>query len=177
MTVEQKRVSSWLAILMLVVAVVWLAWLTYWAWSSDFVDNPAGDDPSLHLSWRIALWFVELGTLLKPLFAILITVIMAGVAAAAQMYKSTGQITIIAVLCLAGVGLSIMLMVLIGIDANGEILRYYSKYETLRELGSAANVFLGSMIGWFSGFLASQLGIRVAPEGGTMKRLLARAFG
>lgn len=177
MTLEQKRVASWIAVGLLAAGVIALAWLTYLASTSNFVDNPSGDDPKLHFSWRIALWFIELGTALKVAFASLITIITVGIGSAAEIYKSTRQIALIASVCLMGIALAVVLMVLIGDDANGEILRYFSKYDTLPELESAADTFFWAAVGWFSFFLASQLGIRVSKEGGAVRNLLARLFG
>lgn len=177
MTAEQKRVAAWIAIGFLITGVVSMGWLTYLAGSANFVDNPSGDAPSLHLSWKLALWFIELGTSANAIFATLITAITAGVAVAADSYKSSIQIALIAALSIAGIVLGILLMVFIGDDSNGEILRYFSKYEALQELESATNAFVKSVIGWFSLFLVSQLGISAFKQGGAVRNLAARLFG
>lgn len=177
MTVEQKRVTSWIAIVMLVGAVLWLAWLAYRTVTSTFVDDPTSDEPKLLLAWSIALWFVELGTSTKVLFAGVIAVFTSGMAAAGEFYRNTRQIAMIAALCFAGIGLCILLIVLLGEDSRSEILRYFSKYETLAEFENASNTFLKSVIGWFSTFLVSQLGISALRQGGVVKRLLERFSG
>lgn len=177
MTVEQKRVASWIAIAVLVLGVLWLAWLVYKAGTSSFVDDPASEEPKLLLAWSIALWFVELGTSVKVLFAGVIAVITSGMAAAGEFYKNTRQIALIAVLCLAGIGLCVVMMVLLGDGSRGEILRYFSKYETLPEIESAADAFLWSVLGWFTLFLLSQLGISAVKQGGVVRNLLARFSG
>src|SRR4051812_17831908 len=126
MSPEQKRVAAWIAVGTLIIVFVALAWLTYLAAHSSFVDNPQADQPNLDLSWRIALWFIELGTGAKILFATLILVVTAGVAAAGELYRSRLQIALIAILCLASIVACILLNVLTGDETNGEALRYFS---------------------------------------------------
>ena len=58
MTSNQKRVASWIAVGILIATLLTLAWLAYLAGNSNFVDDPNGENPKLHLSWKAALWFI-----------------------------------------------------------------------------------------------------------------------
>src|SRR5688572_317105 len=100
MTSNQKLVASWIALGVLIMALLALAWLAYLAGNSNFVDDPNSDNPKLHFIWKAALWFIELGTSAKVLFATIITVITSGIGAVGEIYKSTRQTAMIAVLCL-----------------------------------------------------------------------------
>lgn len=174
MSPEQKRVASWIALGFLFVGVLAVWWLAYLTLASAFVNNPEADDPELYLSWKIFVWFTELGATAKTAFATIITVITAGVAAAGEFYRSKSQIALIAVASLSGIAGCVILMVLTADDSNGEILRYFSNYDTLSQLKRGVNTFAWSIVAWFSFFLASQLGISALKQGGVLREILSR---
>lgn len=172
MTPNQRMVASWVAIGALLVALAYTCWLWATLSPSGVVNDPVSANPELRLGWKVALWLIELGTAIKTIFAILLTVMAAGIAAAGELYKHKWQIALIAVLCITGAGMCALLMVgMNDTDVLGT-LAFYSGFGTNAELKGAANTFFIALIGWFLGFLAAQLGIRALPE-----KVIKKIFG
>lgn len=170
---NQKLVASWLAIGSLIAVIFYLAWLWMTISPDTLVSNPAAEAPELRLGWKVALWFIEIGTAAKVIFALLLTAISVGVARAAEIYRRKFQILAIVLACLSGVLFCILLIVTIADEAVINALAFYSGFESNAELKHAADQFFEVLIGWFSLFMVSQLGLSALSPEGWLKKLFS----
>lgn len=170
MTENQKQAAAYLGVGLLVIAVIAMIWLAVQAGNSDILDKSDPDNEKLNHTWRAVAWFMKAGVGLNTLFATLLTVISTTVTIVGETYKKTFEILVICVLCL--IGIVAVIFVLTQFTATND-LRYYGEFKGVDNAGVKKLLlsFLGPVIGWFSLFLATQLGVSVVNKEGSVRKL------
>ena len=163
MSESQRKASAYISFAALLVATVISVWLAYLAATSSFAKvHPGQDEPVLLESWTATVWFMKSSTSAKVVYGGLLTILTIGTGILGKLYNSTRAILFLAVLCLIGIAACTTVMIEVTKPDNLTTFRYYADYDELAHLESDVNTLFRALIGWFTSFLAAQLGIRLA---------------
>lgn len=163
MSESQRKASAYISFAALLVASIISVWLAHLAATSSFATaHPGQDEPVLLESWTAIVWFMKSSTSAKVIYGGLLTILTIGTGVLGEIYKSTRAILFLAVLCLIGIAACTTVIIEVTKPDNLTTFRYYADYDELAHLESDVNILFGALIGWFTSFLASQLGIRLA---------------
>jgi hypothetical protein len=127
--------------------------LAYLATRGQFVDDPGRDQPQLLEVWIVTLWCIKQGAALKVLFAALLVVISAAVAAVGRVVERLLHLLLLCFLCLAGIVASTWVMIQLSDPQALATLRWFSDFQTDAEVNTAVTWLFGALIGWFGGFM------------------------
>ena len=157
----RETVLAIIAIFFLAVAVVAVTYLAYLATRGQFVDDPARDQPQLLEIWVVTLWCINQGAALKVLFAALLVVISAAVAAVGRVVEQVLHLLLLCFLCLAGIVASAWVMIQLSDPRALATLRWFSDFQADAEVNTAVTWLFGALIGWFGGFMIVLLRLQV----------------
>ncbi|NMW31347.1 hypothetical protein HKD42_04680 [Altererythrobacter sp. RZ02] len=159
---------------------VWLAWNTH---AAAYIVDPDELESELLFPWRIATFFMELGTGINAMLAGVFAIVTAVTGWMTEIFAKRWQLAAIIVLCVAGLLSIIYTMVEIGTDGLSQLRFYGELYtdlpdqESIAETTSAFRAFGSQLIAAFSFFLASRLGISIASDGGRVRQFIGKTLG
>ena len=164
MNESQKKASAYISFAALFVATVVVVWLARLAVTETFAaaePEPGQTDPFLLESWTAVVWFMKSSISAKVIYGGFLTILTIGTGVLGEIYKSTRMILFLSLLCIIGIIACTTVMIEVAKPNNLSTFRYYANYDELADLQSDLNTLFGALIGWFTSFLATQLGIRL----------------
>ena len=183
MNQETKYAGAVICVLVLLMLSGFSLWLAVNTHSAQYIVDPNDLDTKLLFPWRIASFFMELGTGVNVMLAGIIAIITGATGWVTEIFAKRWQLAVIVVLCITGLVSIIYTMIEIGTDGIPQ-LRFYGGFfenlpdeEAAAETTSAFRAFGSQLIAAFSFFLASRLGISVASDGGKVRKFIHKALG
>ncbi|RDS77145.1 hypothetical protein DL238_05640 [Alteriqipengyuania lutimaris] len=156
----------------LILTTLALAWLVYLAFNNDLGDFSDDSSPRLHFSWQALSWVAAESGWLGKLLAGVIAVIAWGAEYLAGIHKRLWHILAVALICLTGAGLSILLMFLIDTGDTLTTLRSFTDLDNAA-MNRRLDGFLGGLIVWFAVFLTVLLHVSWVKPTGTISKWLS----
>lgn len=175
----REKASGMVAIFVLVIAVLWCAALAVTVTSGtidaiQFVD--ANEEPHLRLIWQLLAWFSMEGAVPK-LFAGFVAILGVAAQMLANLHKRAWTVVAVAFLCLVGLFSTVVLIASLsepGGEAIGAIRAAVAAEEDT--VASSIKIFLGSLIVWYIGFMAVQLGINIKQPSAAFYQAIRKLF-
>lgn len=179
MNEDQKAILGWLGIAVLLAAAAFTIALMVQLRNGSYLDAADPENVVLSSLWQSAATIMKLGAAGKIAFATVLTVITAGIAVVARTYRSKWQISVLVVVCAAGIIAALMLVGAAGPDASiTNDIRYYGDFgQTNEDVSDRVSSFCYGLISWFGAYAATILGISSLKEGGTLANLIQRLRG
>jgi len=183
MTQDQKVAGALVAVFVLFVLTAYAVWLAVSTCAGAFLVDPESLETELKIQWRIAKFFMELGTGVNLLLAGVITIVTTATAWITEVFEKRWQLTGIILLCVTGLIAIIYTLIDIGevgiplIRVYGRLFPELSDPEAIKKTADAFLMLGAQLIAVFSFFLASRLGIEKAKDSGPLRKFLKKILG
>lgn len=171
MTPGNQRVSAWIAVVILALATCFVVALAISASRFTYLESiGSSGDVRLTPLWRSATFFMKNGVLANTIFASFLSLVSILVTTVSKVYKRTPEVAIISVLCLIGIAAATFAMIEVCRPSASDkepspiaLLDLYGDFGRISEdiATDWVQAFFGGLIGWFTIFLATVLGIRL----------------
>lgn len=183
MNQDTKYAGALIALGVLCVLTGFSVWLALNTHASAYIVDPDELESELLFPWRIAIFFMELGTGVNAMLAGVFAIVTAVTGWMTEIFTKRWQLAAVIILCVTGLLSIIYSMVEIGTDGISQLRFYGDLYadlpdqESIAETTSAFRAFGSQLIAAFSFFLASRLGISIASDGGRVRQFIGRTLG
>ncbi|MBC7771153.1 MAG: hypothetical protein H7210_01530 [Pyrinomonadaceae bacterium] len=154
----------------MVVVLAWVLALAGYA-LADTTDYIGEDgEPRLLFIWQSLLWFVNEGDVIARIFAGLASLVAICIQALAALHRRVYSVVAISAACLIGIIACVTVMIVTA-DERGEVIRSLrATVENIdaASLSNAIQLFMGTVVVWFVGFMGAQLRISFVKKNGAL---------